>query len=189
MPDDKEICDDPHIASSPFAEEISSLVQSLYSPHVNDKKDAILKIRVLSKESPDSRSMIANSGGIPPLVHMLTCTDNKDESDSQQQIVTALLNLTLEDANRRLIAREGAIPAIIQVLRNGTQEAKENSAAALFSLSVVDENKVEIGCCDGIPPLVNLLQSGTNRGKKIQRLHCLAWYRSMATDQEQSKQV
>ncbi|KAL2254947.1 U-box domain-containing protein 15-like isoform X1 [Sesamum indicum] len=158
----KEISDDPDIASSPLAEEISSLIQNLYSSHVNLQRDAIFRIRMLSKESPDSRVLIANSGGIPPLVYLLSCTD----SEIQQHIVTALLNLSLDEANKRLIAREGAIPAIIQVLRNGTQEAKENSAAALFSLSILDENKVLVGCSNGIPPLVDLLRNGTNRGKK-----------------------
>lgn len=158
----KEIFDDPDIASSPLAEEISSLIQDLYSSHANIRRDAIVRIRLLSKESPDSRILIANSGGIPPLVYLLSCTD----SEIQQHIVTALLNLSLDEANKRLIAREGAIPVIIQVLRNGTEEAKENSAAALFSLSILEENKVLVGCSGGIQPLVDLLRSGTNRGKK-----------------------
>lgn len=158
----KEIFDDPDIASSPLAEEISSLIQDLYSSHANIRRDAIVRIRLLSKESPDSRILIANTGGIPPLVYLLSCTD----SEIQQHIVTALLNLSLDEANKRLIAREGAIPVIIQVLRNGTEEAKENSAAALFSLSILEENKVLVGCSGGIQPLVDLLRSGTNRGKK-----------------------
>ncbi|KAG8368013.1 hypothetical protein BUALT_Bualt15G0001100 [Buddleja alternifolia] len=158
----KEICDDPDIASSPLAEEISSLIHNLYSSDVNMQRDAIIRIRMLSKESPDSRILIANGGGIPPLVYLLSCTD----FEIQQHIVTALLNLSLDEANKRLIAREGAIPAIIQVLQNGTQEAKENSAAALFSLSILDENKVLVGCSNGIPPLLQLLRTGTNRGKK-----------------------
>lgn len=158
----KEVCDDPVIASSPLAEEVSSLIQSLYSGQVDLQRDGIIRIRMLSKESPDSRILIANSGGIPPLVYLLSYTD----SETQQHIVTALLNLSLDEANKRLIAREGAIPAIIQVLRNGTEEAKENSAAALFSLSILDENKVLVGCSNGIPPLVDLLRTGTSRGKK-----------------------
>ncbi|KAL7118441.1 hypothetical protein ACP275_02G001400 [Erythranthe tilingii] len=158
----KETCDEPDIASSPLAEEVSSLIQDLYSSHVNVQRDAIVRIRMLSKESPDSRIMIANSGGIPPLVYLLSFTD----SEIQQHIVTALLNLSLDEANKRIITREGAIPVIIQVLRNGTEEAKENSAAALFSLSVLEENKVLVGCSNGIQPLIDLLRNGTNRGKK-----------------------
>ncbi|CAA0827733.1 U-box domain-containing protein 15 [Striga hermonthica] len=158
----KEIYDDPHIASSPLADEISCLIQNLYTSDTEMKKEVIVRIRVLSKEFPDSRTLIASAGGLPPLVSLLSYSD----PETQQHIVTALLNLSLDEANKKLIAREGAIPAIIQVLRKGTQEAKENSAAAIFSLSVVDENKVLVGCSNGIPPLVRLLQTGTDRGKK-----------------------
>lgn len=162
----KEVCDEPDIASSPLAEEISSSVHNLYSPHVNVQREAIFRIRVLSKVSPDSRILFANSGGIPPLIALLSSSSYADDYGTQQHIVTALLNLSLDESNKKLIAREGAIPAIIRVLMCGTQEAKENSAAALFSLSVLDENKVVVGCSNGIPPLVDLLRSGTNRGKK-----------------------
>ncbi|XP_073308322.1 U-box domain-containing protein 15-like [Primulina huaijiensis] len=162
----KEVCDEPDIASSPLAEEISSLVQKLYLPPTNVQRDAIFRIRILSKESPDSRILFANCGGIPPLISLLSSLSYADDSETQQQIVTALLNLSLDESNKRLIARGGAIPAIVRVLVCGTQEAKENSAAALFSLSVLDENKVIVGCSNGIPPLVDLLRSGTNRGKK-----------------------
>ncbi|KAL8464440.1 hypothetical protein ACS0TY_034097 [Phlomoides rotata] len=143
----KEVCDNPVIAASPLAEELTRI-----------KNLIAVRIRMLSKESPDSRILIANNGGIPPLVYLLSYTD----SETQQHIVTALLNLSLDEANKRLIA----IPAIIQVLRYGTEEAKENSAAALFSLSTLDENKVLVGCSNGIPQLVDLLQTGTSRGEK-----------------------
>ncbi|KAF3446896.1 hypothetical protein FNV43_RR12076 [Rhamnella rubrinervis] len=90
----------------------------------------------------------------------------KIHSKIQEHAVTALLNLSIDDVNKRLITREGAIPAIIEILQNGSIEAKENSAATLFSLSMIDENKVTVGFSNGIPPLVDLLQNGTIRGKK-----------------------
>ncbi|XP_042507907.1 U-box domain-containing protein 15-like [Macadamia integrifolia] len=143
-------------------EEISTLVQNLSSSQLDMQRRAVTKIRMLSKENPDNRVLIASSGGIPSLVRLLSYPDSK----IQEHTVTALLNLSIDEANKRLIVREGAIPAIIEVLQNGTIEAKENSAAALFSLSILDENKTAIGNADGIPPLVDLLQNGTIRGKK-----------------------
>ncbi|KAL2344967.1 hypothetical protein Fmac_006252 [Flemingia macrophylla] len=59
-----------------------------------------------------------------------------------------------------------AIPSIVQVLRSGTMEARENAAATLFSLSLADENKIIIGTSGAIPALVELLQNGSPRGKK-----------------------
>ncbi|CAI9786435.1 unnamed protein product [Fraxinus pennsylvanica] len=158
----KDACDGPDPSSFALIEEISSLIQNLYSSQVDVKREAIFRIRTISKENPDSRVLIADGGGIPPLVRLLS---NKD-FEIQEHTVTALLNLSLDEANKRLIAGEGAIPSIIEVLQNGTEEARENSAAALFSLSILDENKVLVGSLNGIPPLVDLLCTGTTRGKK-----------------------
>ncbi|CAN1126428.1 U-box domain-containing protein 11 [Linum perenne] len=68
--------------------------------------------------------------------------------------------------NKGLIMLAGAIPSIVQVLRAGSVEAKENAAATLFSLSLGDENKIIIGASGAIPALVELLENGSTRGKK-----------------------
>ncbi|XP_059654169.1 U-box domain-containing protein 15 [Cornus florida] len=148
--------------SAKLIEEISSLVENLSSVQLDVKREAALRIRMLSKENPDNRILIANCGGICPLVQLLFNPD----SEVQEHTVTALLNLSINEKNKKTIALEGAIPAILEVLQNGTEKARENSAAALFSLSMLDENKVMIGCLNGIPPLVVLLKTGTVRGKK-----------------------
>ncbi|KAF5745808.1 U-box domain-containing protein 15 isoform 1 [Tripterygium wilfordii] len=145
-----------------LVKEISSLIHNLTSCQPDVSREAIVKIRMLSKENPDNRIVIANNGAIPILVKLLFYPD----SQIQEHAVTSLLNLSIDEANKRLIAREGAIPAIIEVLQNGMDAARENSAASLFSLSVLDENKVLVGSLNGIPPLVDLLQNGTIRGKK-----------------------
>lgn len=149
-------------SNADLVEQISCVVQNLSCTELDVQREAIAKIRMLSKENPENRILIGNIGAIPPLVHLLSHQD----SVVQEQTVTALLNLSIDEANKRIIAREGAIPAIIEILQSGTEEAKENSAAALFSLSMLDENKVLVGTLNGIPPLINLLQNGTIRGKK-----------------------
>ncbi|CAN0927413.1 U-box domain-containing protein 15 [Linum grandiflorum] len=143
-------------------DEVATLVEELSSSNLDVQRRAVKEIRMLSKESPENRVSIADAGGISPIVDLLGYPDSK----IQEHAVTALLNLSLDKANKRAITEAGAIPAIVDVLQSGSREAKENSAAALFSLSMLDENKVAIGLCDGIPPLVDLLQRGTMRGKK-----------------------
>lgn len=144
-------------------QEISSLVQSLSNCHLDAKRKAISTLRKLSKESPENRVVIANCGGIPPLVKHLSYPESK----IQEETVTALLNLSIDEANKSLIGTEGAIPCIIKILQKGiTSEARENSAAALFSLSMLEENKEIIGSSNGISPLISLLKNGTQRGKK-----------------------
>ncbi|KAL5200163.1 hypothetical protein ABZP36_021366 [Zizania latifolia] len=142
--------------------DIPSLVKDLSSPHLDVQRKAVKKIRTLSKENPENRLLVTDSGGIPALIGLLPYPDKK----IQENTVTSLLNLSIDEGNKVLIAKGGAIPLIIEVLRNGSVEGQENSAAALFSLSMVDENKVAIGTLGGIAPLVQLLQDGTVRGKK-----------------------
>lgn len=143
-------------------DEISCLVEQLSSSQLEVQRKAVKNIRVLSKENPETRVLIAKRGAISRLVKLLSYPDSK----IQEHAVTALLNLSIDDSNKRLITDEHAIPAIIEVLQNGSMESKENSAAALFSLSMLDENKVTIALENGIPPLVDLLQDGTIRGKR-----------------------
>ncbi|CAN6582384.1 unnamed protein product [Malus baccata var. baccata] len=139
-------------SSTKHKEEISSLVNQLSSSHLEVQRNAAMKIRLISKENPENRILVAKSGGILPLVQLLSYPGSK----IQQHAVTALLNLSIDKTNKKLITREEAIPAIIE----------RTSAAALFSLSMIDENKVIVGSSNGIPPLVDLLQDGTIRGKK-----------------------
>ncbi|KHN29326.1 U-box domain-containing protein 15 [Glycine soja] len=143
-------------------EEIPALVESLSSIHLEEQRKAVEKIRMLSKENPENRVLVADHGGIPPLVQLLSYPDSK----IQEHAVTALLNLSIDEGNKSLISTEGAVPAIIEVLENGSCVAKENSAAALFSLSMLDEIKEIVGQSNGFPPLVDLLRNGTIRGKK-----------------------
>ncbi|KAL6504226.1 hypothetical protein OROGR_026149 [Orobanche gracilis] len=144
-------------------EKILSLVKNLSSSKLDEQREAVEKIRLLSKESPENRYLIASSGGIKLLVQLLSYPDSK----IQEHAVTSLLNLSIDESNKKRISdREEAIPAIIEILQKGKIGAKENSAAALFSLSMLNENKVKIGMLNGMPPLVDLLKTGTIRGKK-----------------------
>ncbi|CAO2207070.1 unnamed protein product [Urochloa humidicola] len=145
-------------------EDIPSLVDGLSSIHPDVQRKAVKKLRMLSKESPENRQLIADGGGIPALIGLLACPDKK----VQENTVTSLLNLSIDDKNKLLITRGGAIPLIIEILRHGSPEAQENSAATLFSLSMLDENKAAIGSLGALSPLVELLRGGTARarGKK-----------------------
>ncbi|KAL9282053.1 U-box domain-containing protein 15 [Arabidopsis thaliana] len=143
-------------------DEVSLLVEALSSSQLEEQRRSVKQMRLLARENPENRILIANAGAIPLLVQLLSYPD----SGIQENAVTTLLNLSIDEVNKKLISNEGAIPNIIEILENGNREARENSAAALFSLSMLDENKVTIGLSNGIPPLVDLLQHGTLRGKK-----------------------
>ncbi|XP_058104152.1 U-box domain-containing protein 4-like isoform X1 [Magnolia sinica] len=142
--------------------QVRKLVEDLQSSLVDVQRAAAAELRLLAKHNMDNRIVIATCGAISHLVGLLYSTDLK----TQENAVTALLNLSINDNNKIAIANVGAIDPLIHVLETGNPEAKENSAATIFSLSVIEENKVRIGRSHAIKPLVELLGHGTPRGKK-----------------------
>ncbi|KAK7305507.1 hypothetical protein VNO77_43413 [Canavalia gladiata] len=162
----------PRIVSSPAIEtradlsgietQVRNLVEGLRSSDLDTQREATAELRLLAKHNMDNRIAIANCGAIVVLVDLLRSADTR----IQENAVTALLNLSINDNNKTAIANAGAIDPLIHVLETGSPEAKENSAATLFSLSVIEENKIIIGRSGAIRPLVDLLGNGTPRGKK-----------------------
>lgn len=100
---------------------------------VNGANDVVHELRVLAKTDSGSRGFIAQAGALPLLVRYL----NSDDSTLQVNAVTAVLNLSILEANKSLIMEtDGAFIGVIEVLRSGaTWEAKGNAAATIFSLS------------------------------------------------------
>lgn len=143
-------------------EKVRKLVQDLNSNSIDVQRDATAELRLLAKHNMDNRIVMANCGSINLLVNLLYSEHMK----VQENAVTTLLNLSINDNNKCLIANANAIEPLIHVLHTGSGEAKENSAATLFSLSVIEDNKMKIGRSGAIKPLVDLLGNGTPRGKK-----------------------
>ncbi|XP_047320138.1 U-box domain-containing protein 4-like [Impatiens glandulifera] len=168
-PTDRSI---PKIVSSPLIgisddlsrmeDHIKTLVVDLSSSSVDIQGNATAELRQLAKDNMSNRILIANSGAIVFLVNLLQSSDAR----IQENAVTALLNLSINDNNKIAIANAGAITHLIHVLQTGSDEAKENSAATLYSLSAVEDIKIKIGRSGAISPLVDLLANGTLRGKK-----------------------
>ncbi|KAF5738240.1 RING/U-box superfamily protein with ARM repeat domain isoform 1 [Tripterygium wilfordii] len=162
----------PRIVSSPAIEtgldlsglesHVRKLVEDLRSTSVDAQREATADLRQLAKQNTDNRIVITSCGAISLLVNLLYSAD----SEIQENAVTTLLNLSINDNNKTAIANAEAIEPLIHVLHTGSPTAKENSAATLFSLSVIEENKIRIGRSGAIEPLVDLLGNGTPRGKK-----------------------
>ncbi|XP_051128416.1 U-box domain-containing protein 17-like [Andrographis paniculata] len=141
------------------------LVEQLENGSERAKTVAAREIRLLAKTGRRNRACIAEAGAIPLLERLLLSPD----AYAQENSVTALLNLSIYDKNkRRIMDVEGCLCSIVGVLRSGhTTEARENAAATLFSLSAVHDYKKQIAQEDGaIEALAALLRDGTPRGKK-----------------------
>ncbi|KAH9309276.1 hypothetical protein KI387_037187 [Taxus chinensis] len=158
-----------HISSSQAAIEAikmtaAFLVGKLATGSPDIQRQAAFELRLLAKSGMENRRCIAEAGAIPFLVSLLQSKDAR----TQENAVTALLNLSIYDNNRTLIMAAGALDFIIEVLHKGkSMESRENAAATLFSLSVIDDCKITIGTRPkAIPALVSLLKEGTSRGKR-----------------------
>ncbi|KAJ6891949.1 hypothetical protein NC651_025213 [Populus alba x Populus x berolinensis] len=125
------------------------------SPEI--QRQATYELRLLAKTGMGNRRIIAE-------VTLLSSTDPK----TQENAVTAMLNLSILENNKTLIMSAGSIDSIIDVLESGkTMEARENAAATIFSLSIINNCKVTIGTRPrAFSALVGLLREGTTAGKK-----------------------
>lgn len=140
---------------------LDTLMRKLTCSNVEDQRNAAGELRLLAKHNSQNRKLIGEAGAIPLLVVLL----NVPDAITQEQAVTALLNLSICDENKERIMASEALPGILHVLKNGCMAARENAAATFFSLSAVDQNKVAIGASGAIEALVTLFCEGSQRGK------------------------
>ena len=86
------------------------------------------------------------------------------EGDQEVRVMVAGALGTLAGANnaRRVeIAAAGGIPALVELLRDGSAGAKWDATRALLNLAINNANKVLIAEAGGVPPLVQLLRNGS----------------------------
>lgn len=141
---------------------LNSLLEKMSST-LSDQKQAAKEIRLLTKRMPSFRSFFGEStNAIPQLLSPLTRTGRLDDHpDLQEDLITAVLNLSIHDNNKKLIAEQPAvIPLLIESLKCGRIETRTNAAAALFTLSALDSNKHLIGKLGALKPLIDLLEEG-----------------------------
>ncbi|KAF3486909.1 hypothetical protein F2Q69_00054942 [Brassica cretica] len=148
--------------SSNMEVEVKKLIQDLKSSSLDAQREATAQLRLLTKDIPDNRTVIARCGAIAALVNKLYSMDKMIQADA----VTCLLNLSLDDSNKTVIAYSGVFKPLVHVLKTGNMEAKENSTRALVSLSKAEENRTKMLEAGAIEPLVRLMGNGSPRGKK-----------------------
>lgn len=142
---------------------VESLVKKISHGGVEERREAVREVRSLAKEGRESRIAITDAGAIPHVVRCLTCGDSQTEDNA----VVALLNLSVDDDWKVGLIAEGALEKIVQALENGSMETRASASVLLTSLAMVDVNKATLGArSEAIPALVKLLIHGNLRGKK-----------------------
>ncbi|GLU08012.1 hypothetical protein SLE2022_249430 [Rubroshorea leprosula] len=128
------------------------------------QKEAAKELRLLTKRMPSFRALFGESvDAIPQLLNPLSGGKSQSGAhlDLQEDVITTLLNLSIHDNNKKLVAETPmVIPLLMEALRSGTIETRSNAAAALFTLSALDSNKALIGKSGALKPLIDLLDEG-----------------------------
>ena len=129
---------------------------------LSDQKEAAKRLRLLTKRVPSFRSLFSEStNAIPQLLYPLSLGSANTHPDLQEDLITILLNLSIHDSNKKLVAENpAAIPLLVESLKSGTIETRSSAAAALFTLSALESNKSLIGKLGALKPLIDLLDEG-----------------------------
>ncbi|GKU85957.1 hypothetical protein SLEP1_g552 [Rubroshorea leprosula] len=140
-----------------------SLLEKM-SASISEQKEAAKELRLLTKRMPSFRALFGESvDAIPQLLNPLSGGKSQSGAhlDLQEDVITTLLNLSIHDNNKKLVAETPmVIPLLMEALRSGTIETRSNAAAALFTLSALDSNKELIGKSGALKPLIDLLDEG-----------------------------
>ncbi|CAL4953884.1 unnamed protein product [Urochloa decumbens] len=144
----------------------SFLVKKLsisFSPDAASR--VVHEIRLLSKSGADCRAFVGEAGAVPLLVPLLY----SDDAALQLNAVTALLNLSILEANKkRIMHAEGAVEGVAHIMSSGaTWRAKENAAATVLSLASVHTYRRRLGRnLSVVEKLVHLARAGPSSTKK-----------------------
>ncbi|KAK6164442.1 hypothetical protein DH2020_001306 [Rehmannia glutinosa] len=145
---------------------VKALVDLLRTGTVRGKKDAATALFNLSIFH-ENKARIVQAGAVKYLVGFLDpATEMVDKA------VALLANLSTITEGCSAIAREGAIPLLVEIVETGSQRGKENAASILLQLCINSTKYCRSVLQEGaVPPLVALSQSGTPRAKeKAQQL-------------------
>ncbi|CAN6204376.1 unnamed protein product [Urochloa humidicola] len=118
---------------------------------------AMVALREATRGGPERRRALCTRRLLGALRRVLLLPRH---AAARADAAAALVNLSLEPANKVRIVRAGAVPALVEVLRSsGCPEAREHAAGALFGLALNEDNRAAIGVLGAVPPLLDLLTS------------------------------
>ena len=141
-----------------MADRIAAYIRRLREGDEAWKLAAARELRSLAYRNDANKVLIAEAGGIPPLVQLV-----RDGSwDAKQKATRALGNLACENAaNKVAIAEAGGIAPLVAFLRDGCADTKLWTAEALDYLARNnDANAVAIAAAVSSDALVELARHG-----------------------------
>ncbi|KAG6466717.1 U-box domain-containing protein 3-like [Zingiber officinale] len=134
---------------------VDPLVAMLRSPSYESCEAAILALLNLAVKDERNKISVVDAGALEPLISFLDSTN----LDLQGFATAALFTLSASNVNKPRISASGAIPLLVKVVEEGSQQAKMDAIAALQNLSTIQDNLRSILSLHPIPSLVSFLKS------------------------------
>ncbi|CAN8295007.1 unnamed protein product [Cochlearia groenlandica] len=118
---------------------IESIVSKLSSVSEETRSSALAELRLISKQDPESRLIIADAGAVPFIAETLYSSSHS----SQENAAAALLNLSIT-SRESLMSSRGLLDALSHALRHHdtttAPAAVQSSAATIYSLLIAEES-------------------------------------------------
>ncbi|RZC61321.1 hypothetical protein C5167_023067 [Papaver somniferum] len=152
-----------------FSGAIQYLVSMLRSNSVEFNEASLLALLNLAVKDEKNKVKIVDAGALEPLI----CFLRSDSTTLREYATAALLTLSASAINKPTISSYGAIPLLVEILNDGSPQAKVDSVMTLYNLSTRRENLSIILSEKAISPLVNLLKSCKKSSKTTEKCSAL----------------
>ncbi|XP_041264561.1 armadillo repeat-containing protein 3 [Onychostruthus taczanowskii] len=146
---------------------IPQLVQLLSSGNEEVKEAVVTALTNLTTASPRNASVVAEAGGIVPLMKTL----NAQRDGAISNAIAVLTNLSLQEPSRVSIQRHGIMSALVGPLRSTNSKVQSKAAFAVAAFGCDADAQAELRNVGGLGPLVELLHSKT---EEVRRNACWA---------------
>ncbi|KHN20937.1 U-box domain-containing protein 4 [Glycine soja] len=131
---------------------------------------ALLALLNLAVQDETNKISIVEAGALEPIISFL-----KSQNPNMQEYATAsLLTLSASPTNKPIISACGTIPLLVNILRDGSPQAKVDAVTALSNLSTTQpENLSIILQTNAMPLIVSLLKTCRKSSKIAEKCSAL----------------
>ncbi|KAJ8550046.1 hypothetical protein K7X08_033753 [Anisodus acutangulus] len=112
---------------------------------------------------------IINAGALEPIIYFL----QSENSTLQDHATASLLTLSASSVTKPIISASGIIPRLVEVLRQGSSQAKVDAVMALYNLSTYQDNLNLILQTEPIHFIISLLKSCKKSSKTAEKCTAL----------------
>ncbi|GLE03516.1 hypothetical protein PINS_up012418 [Pythium insidiosum] len=139
--------------------------------------DAARELERLTQSNPHAQRLVAEVGGIPPLVALLKASASDDEKLHATAVLSAIA--TTDPKHQTRMIDEGVLPLLVALLSSNHEGHKRHAVAAIASLALGGATiQAKIGAAGAIGPLLKILQRGDKElqisaATALWRLSCL----------------